>query len=138
MATDAGHLREADNVVPLDGLDDIAGWVVDKFQLVSAVFVSALLYAGVLYYTWTPFASAIKHGEIHGFWNSALAALGLFGVIMLVRDALADRLYNPWRLFKGGVPLDQKKVSKRTELFATAVRPGAILLIAWLIAEYIS
>ncbi|HSX18306.1 MAG TPA: hypothetical protein VLE51_03055 [Candidatus Saccharimonadales bacterium] len=136
MATHVGQFHGAETAVdPFDGLDGLFKWILDKVQLVSAVFVSALMLGAVLYYTWNPLAGAISLGPIDGYWNCVLVVLGAFGVIMLVSDALQGRLYNPWRVFKGS--MHGRLMSKRVEFFDTAARPAAILLVAWLVAEFI-
>jgi len=120
--------------------DDFKKWVIDKFQLATATFATMMLYAGVLYYTWNPLATAVKHGQVGGFWSCALVVLGFLGVVLLIRDALVDRLYNPWRIFKGDSDNRRdwdRDVSKRVELLGTVVRPGFILLIAWAVATYL-
>ncbi len=104
--------------------------VTEAIQRALAVFAMAALLGGLLYYTWPVLAPMFSFLDpINGYWNYVLAVLGAYGVFYLyrvVRDGTSFEL-----------DLMGDDMGTLQRALVRAVEPGALLLVAWLIVEYI-
>lgn len=98
---------------------------------VGAVLGFSALLGGILFYVWNPFAAVFTFlNPIHGYWTCTLVALGAIAVVYIVKSAWSGNLFDLDNLHKDPEGVLEQAVKM-------AVPPGALLMVAWLIVEYI-
>lgn len=107
-------------------VDDPFTWIWEKCVEAVTISALALTMAFVLYYTWTPFASAFSFlHPLGGYWNCTLVALGVIAVANIVQAVQQEVFY----AYKG---------ANDEHVRAVAIRIAIVGGLAYLVATFLT